>query len=141
MTKQRFALICVAGFVQGCRSVPALAVALLLAACGSGEPDFEALTELAFGDGTIRIDWLEGDAESDAASIRVVLLEAESERLLYEAGIANEGVALTPGNVRPGVGPLSELTLCLNGTGQADVSVRINPKTNTIIESDQACAL
>ncbi len=115
----------------------ALAGALLLAACGSEGSGFATLTELPFGDDTVRIDWSE--AEAGGASIRVVLLADENERLLYETGIVNDGGELTPDNVRASIGPQSELRLCLNGSGQPDVSVRIFPESSTIIESDQAC--
>ena len=127
-----------AGLVPGIQRLATLTGALLLVACGSEGSGFATLTELPFGDDTVRIDWSE--AEAGGASIRVVLQEDDSERLLYETGIANDGGELTPENVQAGIGPQSELRLCLNGSGQPDVSVRIFPESSTIIESDQACS-
>ena len=47
---------------------------------------------------------------------------------------------MTAENVRAEVDRLSERLLCLNSDDQDDVSVRINPVSNTIIESDKPCA-
>lgn len=138
MTRTRVTLIRMRGWAAGRRMLASLVGAALLTACGSEGAGFSTLTEMPFGDDTVRIDVSEAD--SRAASIRVLLLAGDSERLLYESDIANEGVELTPDNVWAGIGPQSELMLCLNGAGQEDVSVRIYPTTNTIVESDQECA-
>ena len=59
---------------------------------------------------------------------------------MYEAVIATASGKMTAENVRAEVDRLSERLLCLNSDDQDDVSVRINPVSNTIIESDKPCA-
>ena len=137
LIREKTALRSKAGLAPVGRMLATLAGALLLAACGSEEAVSSTLTEMPFGDDTVRIDWSEADTQ--AASVRVILLAGDSERLLYESEILNDGDELTPQNVRAGIGPQSELRLCLNGAGQPDVSVRIYPSTSTVIESDQTC--
>ncbi|MEM9208101.1 MAG: hypothetical protein AAGA61_02550 [Pseudomonadota bacterium] len=111
----------------------------LLGACGDVQPGFEVLAELSLGDDAVRVDALAGVDADKGSPIRVVLQRGDTERVLYEASIANADRRLSPDNVRPGIGPSSEVTLCLNGINQADVTVRIYPDTNTVIESDRAC--
>ena len=122
------------------RFIAVLLTGVLLAACGSDDPEFETLAELPHGDATIRISWTTGSLAMAAAPIRISLIEGETERLLYEASIGNDGGALTLDNFRPVADRPPLLMLCLNGAEQADVSVRIDTNNGTIIESDQECA-
>lgn len=123
-----------------CSRFAALLSIATLVACGPASPSVETLDELELGDRTARINWLRDAPDTPSARINVVLTESAGERTVYEAVIATAGGTITADNVRAKVDRSSELLLCLNSDDQDDVSVRINPVTNTIIESDKLCA-
>lgn len=118
----------------------ALLLVLTLGGCGQGSPSVETLEELELNDTTVRVNWLRESSGAADAHINVVLTERAGERTVYEAVIATASGRITADNVRAEVDRLSELLLCLNSDDQDDVSVRINPVSNTIIESDKPCA-
>ena len=123
-----------------CSRFAALSAMMSLVACGPASPSVEMLAELEVGDATARVNWLRDAPDTASARIRVVLIERAGERTVYEAVIATASGTITADNVRAEVDRSSELLLCLNSDDQDDVSVRINPVTNTIIESDKPCA-
>ena len=123
-----------------CSRFAALSSIATLVACGPASPSVETLDELELGDRTARIIWLRDAPDTASARINVVLTDRAGERTVYEAVIATASGTITADNVRAEVDRSSELLLCLNSDHQDDVSVRINPVTNTIIESDKPCA-
>lgn len=123
-----------------CSRFAALSSIMALVACGPASPSIETLVELEMGDRTARVNWLRDGPDTASARISVVLTERAGERTVYETVIATASGAITADNVRAEVDRSSELLLCLNSDDQDDVSVRINPVTNTIIESDKPCA-
>lgn len=112
---------------------------LTLAACGSEEPEWHSLEPASFGDDQLVFEWAPGSAETDPASLRVRLLERDSESIIYEGSVANDGVDIGYDNVLPQIDRPPEIVMCLNGSQQTDLHVRINTKVGTVIEAQRVC--
>jgi len=111
--------------------------AVILAACSSG-PDYEEITSVMLGDREVLVDVAEGDSDGPEY-LRIRWPGDEEAEPLYLGEIANDGVELTLDNIRPDPSDAPNLRLCLNGTGQGDLYVRINVNSSTVTEIPREC--
>ncbi|MDX1482713.1 MAG: hypothetical protein R3315_13600 [Woeseiaceae bacterium] len=116
-----------------------IVVVLAMAACGREEVPVFSLAPIAFGERQIRVDWSPGTLAFSPADVRVLLVGADVETLLYEGQIANDGATLGWDNFRPVTDRYPVLILCLNGAEQEDVSLRIHAETGTVARTDRNC--
>ena len=110
-----------------------------LAACSSEGPDWRSLEPVAFGDDRLVFEWAPASDESEAAAVRVRLISADRESIIFVGSVANGGVDLDYGNLRPQADKPPEIVMCLNGSQQDDLHVRINTKVGTVIRSQRDC--
>lgn len=105
--------------------------------CGSEEGAWRQLEQLPFDEGTVAFEWM---PDAGAGRLRIRHADGRVERVVYEGRIVNDGGSITLDNLRPRTDRPPELVLCLNGSGQEDVIVRINVRTGTAIELERRCA-
>ena len=101
-----------------------LCLAAALTACGGD--NFEALQTFPVADQSIIIEAAGRPADDGAMPVRVRRVSELEDIVVFEAAIANDGEDLTLENVRPDLRTVNDLRLCLNGTGQEDVYVRMD---------------
>jgi len=115
-------------------------IAVMMAACGSGDPDFQIIDTLATQDGPIVLEYAPSGLALGPATIRLRLDVEKSDTLLYEGKISNDGGAITAENIQVDTSKQGYLRLCLNGVEQADIAVRIELATGLVIEEERHCS-
>lgn len=101
-----------------------LGVAVLFSACGGDK--FEALQTYPAAGQSIIIEAAGRPADDGATPVRVRRVSELEDIVVYESSIANDGEDLTLDNVRPDLRTVNDLRLCLNGSAQEDVYVRMD---------------
>ena len=128
------------------RNAPALRVAVLglfvsLAACDRSD-DFEVLQTLTSDGTTLLIEAAEeaGDDETTAVRVRRMMPEVDEGIVVFEGAIANANEPLTLSNLLPDLRSPSDLRLCLNGSGQADVYIQMNVQVRVVSSRERICS-
>lgn len=111
---------------------------VLMAACGTGEPDYRTIETLELGRATLVVEAAPGETRDAAALVRV-RREGARTGVLYEGTLDNGGEPVGPGNFRPDASRPGHLWLCLNGSGQADTLVGIDLDSGLVIEDPKPC--
>ena len=111
-------------------------VPVLIVACGSGGPDYRPVDTLAMDEGSLEVEWAPGDA---AAYVRLRKVDGGADVVLYEGRISNDGGTITLDNIRPDVSQPPTLHLCLNGSEQEDLYVRVDMSSLMVVEIEREC--
>ena len=120
------------------RRLSCLSPALILAACGGG-PDYDQISNVTVSERQIGIDAAPQEESDGPEFVRIRYADDEQADPLYLGQVANDGVELTLDNIRPDPSDAPNLRLCLNGSGQRDLFVRINVNTTTVTEIQRDC--
>lgn len=115
-------------------------IAVMMAACGSSDAEFQTIETLASQDGLVILEYAPSDLASGPAAIRLRLDVDESGTMLYEGEILNDGSAVTAENIQVDTSKQGYLWLCLNSAEQEDVVVRIELATGLVIEEERHCS-
>lgn len=114
-------------------------VSALAAACGSG-PEYGEIVQVQVVDRQVAIDVAPQVERDGPAFVRIRDTAAGVEDPpLYLGEVANDGEDLTLDNIRPDPSDAPNLRLCLNGSGQSDLYVRINVNARTVTEIAREC--
>ena len=103
-----------------------LAVALPAILPGCGGNQFEALQTYPVDGQSIVVEAAGRPSDDGATPIRVRRVTELDDIVVYESSVANGGEDLTLDNIRPDLRTVNDLRLCLNGSGQDDVYVRMD---------------
>lgn len=113
-------------------------LAALVGVSGCAEPlSANVLQPVEYDGRALRAEW--DHADEDRISVKLILEADDGDDTLYEGEIANGGQPVTWDNFRPVTARPPELILCVNGSGQPDLSVRIHTTIKTIITVERAC--
>ena len=114
--------------------------AAFAASCGSG-PNYVEIVQLTVVDRQVAIVTAAHEERDGPELVRVRDVDAGTEEPpLYLGEVANGGEDLTVENIRPDASDAPNLRLCLNGSGQNDLYVRINVYSKTVTEIPRECA-
>lgn len=117
-----------------------VAPAALAASCGGG-PHYEEIQQLVVADHQLAIDVASREERDGPEFVRIRYVTAgEEDPALYLGEIANGGEDLSVDNIRPDSSDAPNLRLCLNGSGQGDLYVRINVNSKTVTEIPRQCS-
>lgn len=111
---------------------------VVLVGCGSG-PDYDQIGTVSVSGREIGIDVAPQEESDGPEYVRLRNLADEEGDPLYLGEVANDGVELTLDNIRPDPSDAPNLRLCLNGSGQGDLYVRINVNSSTVTEIPRDC--
>ena len=107
-------------------------------ACGRNT-DFKVVHTVETSKWTIPIEAANSAQAYGPSAIRVRRVSSDSDVVLYEGEVANDGAEITLDNIRPDLRSDTDLRLCLNGVEQTAVLVRINPDMQSVVATQGYC--
>lgn len=111
---------------------------VLLGAGCDGDAADRSLAPIEFDGKALHATWREG-VDEESFAVTLVLTDDDEEVLLYRGSLDTGGLRPTWENFRPETDRAPELTLCVNGSGQADRSVRIDTNSKIVLEVERPC--
>lgn len=109
-----------------------------VASCSS-EIKYDTLDTLQSENVSVVIEAASKPQDDGSVAVRVRRIDARGDIVVYDGSVANGGEPLTLDNIRPDLRSPSDLRLCLNGAGQADLSVRMNVLVRFIASNERIC--
>jgi hypothetical protein len=116
-----------------------LYVGLMSVFAGCGGDKFDQLESYSVNTTSVIVEAARRSMDDGSTGVRVRRVDELSDIVVYEGSVANDGEDLTIENVRPDFRSVSDLRLCLNGTGQEDVYVRMDVLARSVSSTEQTC--
>ena len=114
-----------------------LGVVSVIAGCGGD--GFDSLQTISVDTRSVIIEAMQDPMDDGSTGVRIRRVDELSDVVVYEGSVANDGEDLTLDNIRPDLRSINDLRLCLNGSAQEDVYVRMDVVVRSVSSIERPC--